>query len=751
MTYQITHKININKLVSFFIALCIMLNFSVPHPTNAEVLQKPNQFLDPVTIAGVIGIAKVVSNEVEGIIGSLGTEAQDTIDSLTSLTDELNNSINILESKFQDNTNIAINSLDSASQRAVQDLYQVLNELDEQITKTIDYTAETFRELISETSIEIQTINSDIEQRLSRLIILFVKGSAYLLNLTFYYAILVVSIVFLAVGVLIFWWGLGRLKQRSLLVRIVSWILMLGYLTFFVSLTFLPSFRVGIMEYTGFGFEQELVIYNEPNVFGTIPRKIVLGETEELKMVGENLNPSDDTTLVVTIGSQEVAVKASTETEIVVDVKNLTIEEGTAEINVVFEDGDKTESVISVVEPTPVLSDSDLVVEELQILPVTPVVGELTRFIVTISNRGEKSARNFQVEWQPEVGKTEGNGNLTIDKLDGNETRDIPFDYVYRDAGNAQVFVKIDSSDPESNKKNNTLDRFVTITNPTVEYPEKSFIFQEFSLIDLNNPSKRNYNLNIPTNKFWCGLVGMRVEADINEGASLEIMNAQLVENGNTWEVKSHFQEDFSRFTYVNVMCIDKSISDLYVVKEIDITGGEKKELNFTSDEYTCGVIGFNIRKADIEEKGSGTIIYTQIIDESGKWAVRADFRTEGEEEDWIVRYLCVRNNSNLIFHRSFTSLENDVDHQTSINKSNYNCGIVGMRASSGDINENDLRIIMRLHMQAKDKYWHIRANFATHENDHETWDVDVLCIHKSISINNGVFFSQAGKWIPVP
>ena len=85
------------------------------------------------------------------------------------------------------------------------------------------------------------------------------------------------------------------------------------------------------------------------------------------------------------------------------------------------------------------------------------------------------------------------------------------------------------------------------------------------------------------------------------------------------------------------------------------------------------------------------------------------------------------------IFFRSYAGLGDNVTHNTGILASDYDCGLVGMAALEGDINENDPGHILRAYTHTREGRWWIRADFRSHY-DHENWDVNMLCVPRPVA-----------------
>jgi hypothetical protein len=165
-----------------------------------------------------------------------------------------------------------------------------------------------------------------------------------------------------------------------------------------------------------------------------------------------------------------------------------------------------------------------------------------------------------------------------------------------------------------------------------------------------------------------------------------------------------------------------------------------KKNVYDIPEDYTCVISGYDVRNLDIQENSAGDIIKVftrKNLD--GEWQVTADFRDHGGDESWIVQTMCFYDNQSVILNyddavvSSIPPFSQETGgYQTTIDSSNYACGIVGMSALSGDINEDHIGNIIQVYTYYKNNKWNIYADFRSHNQD-EIWDVDLMCIQRSV------------------
>jgi hypothetical protein len=156
-----------------------------------------------------------------------------------------------------------------------------------------------------------------------------------------------------------------------------------------------------------------------------------------------------------------------------------------------------------------------------------------------------------------------------------------------------------------------------------------------------------------------------------------------------------------------------------------------RKDTGISTAKYTCGIVGMAAYDGDIQENGDGDILLAYMYEEGNTWRIRADFRTHGDNEDWTVKLMCIDKAYNAGFTaRKFGNLGNNVNQDTGVSSGDYVCGVVGMAARDGDIQESGDGTIWLARTVSSGGKWHIQADFRSH-GDHESWDVNTLCVKK--------------------
>jgi PKD repeat protein len=85
---------------------------------------------------------------------------------------------------------------------------------------------------------------------------------------------------------------------------------------------------------------------------------------------------------------------------------------------------------------------------------------------------------------------------------------------------------------------------------------------------------------------------------------------------------------------------------------------------------------------------------------------------------------------TNSVAFMTFSGLSSPTHFDTGISTEVHECGIVGMAARHGDIEESGFGNIIYANMIAEGNTWYINANFKTHRSS-ETWSFFVMCLRK--------------------
>lgn len=270
-----------------------------------------------------------------------------------------------------------------------------------------------------------------------------------------------------------------------------------------------------------------------------------------------------------------------------------------------------------------------------------------------------------------------------------------------------------------------------------------NFLFRNYT----NIAAGEIFYTDIPTSTYNCAIISLAaIHGDIQENNTGNVLKLWLANNGSTWTITPNFRTHNNQEHWnIGLMCADKAnskfFSDIYIKPQTNPTVSLNPTFYDIPSEYTCIIAGYDIKNVDVQENSAGDIIqvYTRK-DEDNVWQVTADFREHGTaEESWIVQTMCFYDNKSVVLTYDDPatnlppfSLETG-GYQTNISASEYACGIAGMHALDGDINENDTGDIMRVFTYHNNSKWFVYADFRSHHQN-EMWDIDLVCIKRSVA-----------------
>lgn len=297
-------------------------------------------------------------------------------------------------------------------------------------------------------------------------------------------------------------------------------------------------------------------------------------------------------------------------------------------------------------------------------------------------------------------------------------------------------------------------------------FQSESIIFHTYR----NLGDNVNTDIGLAIAKYDCGIVGMAtLGGDIHEDDAGNILQIYMYRNNetSTWWIRADFRtEDQHENWTIHTMCIDKRkaepgayfLTDFVTESKFSNLGDNvDQDTTISTDAYYCGIVGMAALDGDINEDDTGDIIRTFTYRNNGTWWLRADFHTHDDHENWNINLLCVERDSS-IFHyeefpehgdntQEFTGLGDNVVYDTDIQTRDYICGIVGMAAFDGDIDEgaddgqmNDI-IAVFMHPGPVGN-WTIRADFNT-EDDNEDWNINVLCASTAVAVIGDIAITE--------
>lgn len=255
----------------------------------------------------------------------------------------------------------------------------------------------------------------------------------------------------------------------------------------------------------------------------------------------------------------------------------------------------------------------------------------------------------------------------------------------------------------------------------------------------------------ISYDRYVCGIIGLSAgNGDIQEDGAGDILKAYLFRQyssaigKDSWWLTADFRTHSDRKERWNIqlLCLDrKTENKIFIYREYYGLEGGKQHLTglSTTDYLFCGIVGQAALYGDIEENNVRPVIWQAYLDGGGpEWKIVVDFATHNQNENWNVNVLCLNRSTYLATDKPAFLTQHfnylappEPRYRTSISVNDYHCGVVGVSAERGDIQEHDRQPILLLADMVPDgSIWAIRTYFAWHGKAPD-WQVDTLCIHK--------------------
>lgn len=279
---------------------------------------------------------------------------------------------------------------------------------------------------------------------------------------------------------------------------------------------------------------------------------------------------------------------------------------------------------------------------------------------------------------------------------------------------------------------------------PTPSY-NTNFLFRNFT----NLKAGDTYDTGISTSTYNCSIVGLgALHGDIEEHNTGNVLKLWLANTGPTWTITPNFrthradhggQEKWS----LGLMCADKTISrffsNIFIKPNYAMTVSLDPDDYDIPDNYTCNIAGYDIKNVNVEDDSAGDIIQVYTRKVGDEWEVTADFMEEGGDESWIVQMMCFYDNESMVLSYGDPGMhpppfsKDTGGVQTQYSPNEYVCGVAGMHARDGNVQENDNGDIIRVYTWHDNVRWHVYADFRSH-GQHEMWEVDLFCIKRAVS-----------------
>ena len=175
-----------------------------------------------------------------------------------------------------------------------------------------------------------------------------------------------------------------------------------------------------------------------------------------------------------------------------------------------------------------------------------------------------------------------------------------------------------------------------------------------------------------------------------------------------------------------------------------------------STSTYECGIVSMAAMDGNIHEGRTGTIFYAFMAEEGGTWWINAEFMTHGNNEDWDIGVMCLNRSlsDSYEFHRRIRvdpEIDETVDLEYLGIPPDRHCGVVGMAAWNGDINERGAGDHLLQAIVARNPgsgNWELTANFYSEPSAEEYWDVDLMCVYDNpnVILHREIYNQMGGR-----
>jgi hypothetical protein len=420
------------------------------------------------TIGDFLSLGANTVRELQEAIQLAGGEIRLTLEQLNQ---DLNALIKTLSDTYQDNLNITLNSLDNVTRNKIQEMAGLIDQVNEKLQEDIRLVSQEAQNVIKQVSLQLKQDIAFLQESLKDVIVVGGETAAFVIDRTFYNAVIVISLIALAIGLLIFIRQLftGKLPEPGLS-RTLILIFMAAYFVIFTSLALVPSVRAFAMTNLSLGLKQKLdKSTNQPRLVAVVPESITIGQAQELEIWGTVLLPGGKQPTGATVGGQTVPIKATSNDAIVLDVRSLNPSVGTGSVNVIltYEGGVELRGNVRLIVPTPTPTPADLVISasDYTLNPSSPLEDSSVTAIITVRNTGGAAGR-FLVIWRPNAAAAAATEQRReVPGLAAGESTTFPLTFSYPNPGtfDSVVIVDVNNQVAERNEANNTITRAVTV------------------------------------------------------------------------------------------------------------------------------------------------------------------------------------------------------------------------------------------------------------------------------------------------
>ena len=348
-----------------------------------------------ITVFGLLEALRQATNNIERL---MSTATADVHSVLESLDNNIQGLINELETKYRDNLDITISSVDNALNGRLLQVSQIITQVNDLIGENVTQIEASALTVLRSASDELQLNVAAIRQSLADSVVVTVQGVTYVLNAAFLNTLSIIAIIALAIGAIVF---IVLLFTRGLPRDLGQWlvfVLMLVYLVFFGALLFSSDLRAWVMVRANQGVQAELVFTRQPELISVSPRRVVLNSNANpsINLRGLNLVPSA-TPPAISIGGQSISSGVGYgDREINVSLRAFPAP-ADGEVTVLLDYGSAypaLSAALTVMTPTPTLGPANLAVQSVTFNPPVPIARRQVVATVTIENRDRSRPDN---------------------------------------------------------------------------------------------------------------------------------------------------------------------------------------------------------------------------------------------------------------------------------------------------------------------------------------------------------------------
>lgn len=451
------------RLLSVAVAMIIILGSWAPETLASQAGRGSPPSVPPAgpieTVGDFLSLGANTVREIQEAIELAGDEADALLE---ELHEELSSFLAELEQAYKDTLQTTINSLDDFTHRKLLELQSLIDRVNAELQADIMLASAEAQNVIREATFQARLLTAELEASFKRVLIVGGETAAYVVSRAVYDLVLIVSLVFLGIGVLVFFAVLYLRRLPTGIARPIVGALGLGYVLVFGTLAFIPPVRVNALVFVGAGLEQQLEV-GDPvaRIFRVVPDSIVIGETEEIEIWGTALRPGGVDPEIM-LGGFVLPVSAASDSRVVARVVDVQLVVGSAAIIVRSGADEAAREVVRVVEAAHPPEPPDLVVAAATLIPASPVVGGNAQLVVTVRNDGGP-ADNVLLEWRMTAAAT-GDAKSQLLAFEPGESKMVSFNGSYLDEGQFESLVIVDPLNSIEEKDENNNQRQLAVT-----------------------------------------------------------------------------------------------------------------------------------------------------------------------------------------------------------------------------------------------------------------------------------------------